>query len=151
MVNSDHFPTDKGFIMSTVPTITLALAKITGKQAGEAKATAEAMVAEYKANGLGSNRTNWSRLAEITARLAVVNGTGKAVEVTDLFTDTEAKAPAYNIAHRALSAGLVRPTWHTVRVIALAECKAGKGNTVTGISNTTARVGQVRLFYVPAN
>lgn len=127
-------------------TITLTLSPV-GK-ADQHKA--HQAVDQYRADGNGSNRTNWSRLALVAGAIATVVRTGKAVEVTELFADQiDAKAPAYNIAHRALSAGLVRPDWHAVRVVALADCQTGKG-TVTGVSNTTARTGRVRLFYVPA-
>ena len=105
----------------------------------------------YRTAGNGSNRTNWSRLAEVSARVACAIRTGKSVEVTDLFADqTGAKSPAYNLAHRTLSAGLIRPDWHNVRVVALADCKSGRGS-VSGTSNTTARVGNVRLFFCPAD
>lgn len=127
-------------------TITLTLTTVT--KADQAKA--DQAVDQYRTNGGGSNRTNWSRLALVAGAIATVLRTGKAVEVTGLFTDTEAKAPAYNIAHRALSAGAVRPDWHRVRVVALADCQTAKGS-VTGVSNTTARTGHVRLFYVLAD
>lgn len=138
-------PTTRGEVRKMMITLNTAKPSPADQKFGQESVEA------YRTAGNGSNRTNWSRLAQVSARVACAIRTGKSVEVTDLFADqTEAKSPAYNLAHRTLSAGLIRPEWHNVRVVALADCQSNR-TTVSGTSNTTARVGSVRLFLTPAD
>lgn len=114
-------------------------------------ASAVATVTEYRENGNGSNRTNWERMTGILSAVLNTISTGMATEVTDLFTDTDSKAPAYHLAHRALSAGAIRPEWQNVQVVTLRTetVQTGKGGIVTGDSTTTGKVGKVRIFITP--
>lgn len=114
--------------------------------------TAQRMVAEYRDNGNGSNRTKWERVTIVLASVLTAIHTGKSVNLTDVFTgrdgtndERETSSSGYNIAHRALSHGAIRPFWHEVQIVALTETKHGK-NTVTGVSNTTLPIGQVEVF-----
>lgn len=86
--------------------------------------TATAMVAEYRENGGGSNRTDWVRLPLLTAAVLTVVSTGKPVDITDLFAGKGEKL--YHLAHRAIGMTLLRPYWGQVQVVAL------KGATYTG-------------------
>lgn len=97
----------------------------------DAKAAAKA-IADYRAAGNGSNRTDWGRVEILLARVLTVIATGKAVDVSDLFA-TGGKP--YHVAHRALSQGAIRPYWSRVQVVALKGATFGKG-TVTGDSDT---------------
>lgn len=127
--------------------VTLSVAKAT---AGD-QATARRAIAIYRADGLGSNRTNWAQVTAVLASVLAVVRSGKAVEVTDLYAgQVGTKSPAYNLAHRQLSAGAIRPMWNNVQVVSLIDCKDGKAGTVTGTPNTTVPMGAgVRLFLAP--
>jgi hypothetical protein len=144
-------------------TVTLTVTKVTQAQAKAGQ------VAVAKAGEAGelSNRTNRPRLAGIVSAVLAVIATGKAVEITDLFpavdpiTGKPNTAPAYHLAHRSLSASLVRPNWHKVIVVPIvtSTAKVGKPTkastsvsafTITGDTSTTAKVGTVRLFLAPA-
>lgn len=133
--------------------------------------SAQKALTEYRNAGNGSNRTNWVRMADVLASVLAVIRSGQSVEVTEMFHPTTwgqkpGLAPAYNLAHRALSADLIRPYWHKIQVHALMRVET-VGSTVRGISNTTAvftgdptmrpigpngadYAGSVRLFYGPA-
>jgi hypothetical protein len=153
-------PNTKGKPMSTT---TLTVTKVTQAQAKSGQAT----VAKAKADGELSNRTNTARMAGIVSAVLAIIATGKAVEITDLFpavdpiTGKPNTAPAYHLAHRALSANLVRPNWHKVIVVPIvtSTAKVAKPTkastsvtafTITGDTSTTAKVGTVRLFLAPA-
>ena len=134
-------------------TITLTVAKVPANLAKQGKS----QIDQYRNDGGGSNRTDWERLALIAGAIATVLATGKSVEVTDYFPDTYKLAggvtkpitsPGYNVAHRPLSAGAIRPEWHNVQVHSLVEVTV-KGSTHTGTSNTTARIGSCRLYFSP--
>lgn len=134
-------------------TITLTVVKVPANLAKQGNAHVD----QYRADGGGSNRTDWQRLALIAGAVATVLATGKSVEVTDYFPDTYKLAggvskpvtsPAYNVAHRPLSVGAVRPDWHKVQVHSLVDVTV-KGSTHTGTSNTTARIGACRLYFSP--
>jgi len=121
----------------------------TTKPTAKAVATATKAVTEYRDNGNGSNRTNWDRMTAILSAVLTVTQTGRSVEITDLFTETT-KAPAYHLAHRSLSAGVIRPEWSAVQVVTIRNAgMTAKGSTVTGDSTTTGLVGTVRIFLVP--
>ena len=112
-------------------------------------AQASRAVTEYRDNGNGSNRTNWDRMTAILSAVLTVVQTGKSAEITNLFTETT-KAPAYHLAHRSLSAGVIRPEWSAVQVVTIRNAgMTAKGSTVTGDSTTTGLVGTVRIFLVP--
>ena len=121
---------------------------------------AVALVAQYRANNGGSNRTNWMMVTDMLTCVLACIRTGKAIEITDLYTGnwlpqvSSGKSPAYNLAHRQLSAGVIRPLWHRVQVVALVRCQSDGKGTVTGTPSSTARFGasstpEVRLFIVP--
>lgn len=126
--------------------VTLAVVKATAPDTAQASRTVD----QYRANGGGSNRTNWTQVTAVLCAVLCAIRTGKAVEVTDLYQSAiGGKSPAYNMAHRQLSAGVIRPLWHKVQVVALTGATGGKG-TVTGTPNTTVPMGAgVRLFVVP--
>lgn len=137
----------------------MALVTLTvGKVAPADAKTASEVVGKAREAGELSNRTNLVRMVGILSAVLAVVRTGKAVEVTDLFPDTDPTtgkvqtAPAYHLAHRSLSAGVVRPAWHKVRVVPMvtSTVTTGKG-TVSGETSTTAKVGKVRLFVAPAD
>ena len=116
------------------------------------------LVAKAKANGELSNRANLARMAGVLAGVLTVISTGKAVEITDLFPATDPTtgkaqgSPAYHLAHRSLSADLIRPNWHKVTVVPmLADTVTTDKATITGETSTTAKVGRVRVFLAPAN
>lgn len=124
---------------------TVTTTKITDSKVAEASRA----VAQYRDNGNGSNRTNWDRMTAILSAVLTVVQTGKSVEITNLFTETT-KAPAYHLAHRSLSAGVIRPEWSAVQVVTIRNAGiTAKGSTVTGDSTTTGLVGTVRIFLVP--
>jgi hypothetical protein len=124
-------------------------------------ATAVAQIAEARANGLLSNRSNPSRMAGILASVLTVMATGRGVEVSDLFMFDDkgnpvpfGKTSAYNLAHRPLSASQIRPHWENVQVVALVrstitEKSGAKWATITGESSTTAGLDLARVFLVP--
>jgi hypothetical protein len=143
--------TQKGNPMSLV---TLTVGKVSpadSKTAGE-------VASKAREAGELSNRTNYARMVSMLASVLAVVRTGKAVEITDLFPATDPTtgktqtAPAYHLAHRTLSAGVLRPTWHKVRIVPMvaSTMTTGKG-TVSGETSTTAKVGRVRLFVAPAD
>lgn len=100
-------------------------------RATDAKAAATAVTA-YRAEGGGSNRTNWPRLERLLAAVFTVITTGTAVDISDLFPMGD---KVYHLAHRALSADLIRPYWPQVQVVALKGAE-WKGSVVTGESDT---------------
>lgn len=126
--------------------VTWLLAKITPADVK----SAASIVNEYRANGGGSNRTNWTQVQGILSAVITVIRTGRAVEITGFYMDQiGTKSPAYNLAHRQLSAGVIRPYWHRVQVVALVDATV-KGSEVSGVPNTTIPMGTgVRLFLVP--
>lgn len=107
------------------------------------------IVSKAQADRVISNRSNVSRYTEMLAAVLSVLQSGKAVEITDLKWDGS-KAPAYNLAHRMLSAQLIRPYFRQVQVVALDKKSIVQlGDTIKGTTNTTAPVGEVRLFVAP--
>lgn len=104
---------------------------ILAKRAGQ-------MVAQYRANGGGSNRTNWERLTVILTAVLIVVETGAEVEVTDAITD--GTSPVYHQIHRILGTDLIRPYWHKVTVTTVKE---------NGDTTTTGKAGTVRAYIVP--
>ena len=143
-------PNTKGQTMTTTTVTVAKVSPALAKQAGE-------IVAKAKADGLLSNRANLSRMAGVLAGVLTVTKTGQAVEITDLFPATDPTtgkaqtAPAYHLAHRALSADLVRPNWHKVRIVPMiTDTVTIAKTTITGETSTTAKVGRVRLFIAPA-
>lgn len=104
-----------------------------------------------RARSLGelSNRTQPARYKEMLAAVLTVANTRKSVEVTNLDWGG-GTSPAYNLTHRLVSAKLMRPFTTTVQVIALeTQSIRPDGSAITGKSNTTAPVGQVRVFVSP--
>lgn len=126
--------------------VTFLVAKVTPVDAK----SAHAIVAKYRAEGNGSNRTKWSQVEGVLTAVLAVTRTGRAVEVTALYLDqVGTKSPAYNLVHRQLSQGAIRPYWHNVQVLALVNVTA-KGSEISGVPNTTVPMGSnVRLFLVP--
>lgn len=107
------------------------------------------IVTKAQAERVISNRSNVSRYVEMMAAVLSVVSSGKAIEITELKWDGS-KAPAYNLAHRMLSAQLIRPYFHQVQVVALDNKSIVQlGDTIKGTTNTTAPVGEVRLFVCP--
>lgn len=129
--------------------MTITTTKVTAGASRQAVAT----VTEYRENGNGSNRTKWERVTAVLSAVLTVIETGLPVEITDLFTETDAKAPAYHLAHRILSAGVVRPEWANVQVVTMrtGTITTGKGGTITGETTTTGKVGTVRVFITPVS
>ena len=107
--------------MATFSTLTKA------PTAAHVRAAAEA-IATYRAEGGGSNRNNWPRMAALLAAVLAVTTTGVPVEVTDLFG-------GYHVAHRALNPAPFAPYWAKVQVVALRDVTR-EGATVTGVSDT---------------
>jgi len=101
--------------------------------AAAAKA-AENMIKEYRANGGGSNRTNWERTRVILSAILTVLKNGIPVEVSESVEAT-GSASAYHIAHRVLSTDLMRPYWESVQVVALKNA-VRNGDEITGQSDT---------------
>jgi len=106
---------------------------------------ATALVADYRESGNGSNRTDWARIAVLLASVFAVVRSGKSVEITDLFPAGES-GKQYHTAHRALSAGIVRPYWSGV-VVQVVRNDSQVGKVITG-ETTTTRSG--RVFLSPA-
>lgn len=131
------------------PTITLTTGKVRPADLTIAKRT----VSEYREQGNGSNRTKWDRVTVLLSAVLTVVGSGRSVEVTDLFDGQDGSkttdSPAYHQVHRALSHGAIRPLWDQVQVVALKDTTSTK-TTVTGVSSTTGKVGRVRVFITPA-
>jgi hypothetical protein len=105
---------------------------------------ATALVAEYRKVGNGSNRTDWVRVTALLVAVFTAIRTGKSVEITDLFPAGES-GKQYHTAHRALSAGVVRPFWNGVVVQVLRDCDQA-GEVVSGETTTTAKG---RVFLTP--
>jgi hypothetical protein len=103
---------------------------------------ATALVAEYRKVGNGSNRTDWVRVTALLVAVFTAIRTGKSVEITDLFP-AGASGKQYHTAHRALSAGIVRPYWSGV-VVQVVRNDSLVGKMITGESTTT-RSGLVFL------
>jgi hypothetical protein len=103
---------------------------------------ATALVADYRESGNGSNRTDWARVVVLLASVLAVVRSGKSVEITDLFP-AGASGKQYHTAHRALSAGIVRPYWSGV-VVQVVRNDLQVGKAITGESTTT-RSGRVFL------
>lgn len=126
--------------------ITLIASEASASVAAEAKD----IVRTAREAGLGSNRSNWSRIEAVLAACLSVIATGEACEVTHAFVS--GNCPAYNMAHRVLSTELIRPYWNNVQVFALADAQfvaLGEDTfQVTGTSNTTRKSG-VSLFIGP--
>jgi hypothetical protein len=113
------------------------------------RSEASALVDQALAAGELSNRTQPARYKEMLAAVLTVASTRKSVEVTNLDWG-DGKTSGYNLVHRLVSAKLMRPMTTTVQVIAL-ETQSIKpdGSAITGKSNTTAPLRQVRLFVTP--
>ena len=107
---------------------------------------ATALVADYRESGNGSNRTDWARVTALLVAVFTAIRTGKSVEITDLFPDGES-GKQYHTAHRALSAGIVRPYWSGV-VVQVVRNDSQVGKVITGESTTT-RSG--RVFLTPTD
>lgn len=112
-------------------------------------ASAKSIVADYRdANG-GSNRANWTRIVQVLSAVLTVVRTGKPVEVTAFYDGETGKSPAYNIVHRQLSAGVIRPHWKNVQVVALMGAKES-GKSVTGTPDSRATFAHgARVFICP--
>lgn len=106
--------------------------------------SASRLVTEYRESGLSSNRGNWARMTALLAAVETAIETNSAVDITTLFP-ADANGKQYHTAHRALSAGIIRPLWHKVTIVVLSEAKV-KGDTVKGESTTT---GKGQVFVVP--
>lgn len=106
---------------------------------------ATALVADYRESGNGSNRTDWARLVVLLASVFAVVRSGESVEITDLFPAGKS-GKQYHTAHRALSAGIVRPYWLGV-VVQVIDVYSEVGEAITG-DTTTTRSG--RVFLSPA-
>lgn len=119
---------------------------ITPKNATPARVKeAATLTAAMRDAGQGSNRSNWLRIEALLAAVLQVLASGQPCEVTDLF-GVAGSSPAYNVLHRTLSAGPLRPYWSQVQALALVDC-AEQGKSITGTTNTTAR--EARLFICP--
>ena len=114
----------------TAQRIRLALSTPTAKDV----ASAASLVKEYRENGIGSNRTNWERLAVLLSCYLVAER-GHAVALPTI----EGDSPVYNRAWRAMRSALSQEQWETVRVCAVH----------SGMFTTTATVGTAYL--VPAD
>ena len=99
-----------------------------------AKFAAEA-VEKFRTNGGGSNSTNWARLEALLAAVVQVCSNGVPVEIT-ASVEASGSASAYHVAHRALSAELLRPYWGEVQIVALRNV-VRNGDEITGESSTT--------------
>jgi hypothetical protein len=102
-------------------------------------------VANYRESNRTSNRTNWARVVNTLAAVLTVIKTGDSVEVTDLYPASDG-APLYNLAHRVLSVGAIRPYWDSVRIVVL-KSATDAGKSVTGEPSSTTKVG--RVFICP--
>lgn len=112
-------------------------------------AVARKIVSEYRETNGGSNRANWDRIISVLASVLSVIRTGKPVDVTNIYADSVGKAPAYNVLHRQLSAGVIRPYWQSVQAVALIDVTY-KGKTVVGKPSSTALFEQgTKLFICP--
>lgn len=128
--------------MNLVTLVILAIAS------GDAR-TATAMFTKYRDAGNGSNRTNPTRVVGVLSGVLTVIRTGRPVEVTEFYKGEQGISPAYNIVHRQLSHGLIRPMWHKVQTVALVDV-VQKGNKVTGRPDTRATFAQgARVFLCP--
>ena len=116
----------------------------TRKVTAQVTKQATALVATYRENGLGSNRTNWARTIALLGAVTTAIATGDAVEVTEFFPEN-GSGKQYHLAHRALSSGVVRPNWAEVTVVVLRNAETN-GKTVTGETTTT---GKGRVFIAP--
>jgi hypothetical protein len=121
--------------------LTLSTRKVTAKVTKQATA----LVATYRESGLGSNRANWARTIALLGAVITAIESGDAVDVTDLFPASGA-GKQYHVCHRALSSGMVRPSWGQVTVVVLKDATVTKGK-VTGESTTT---GKGLVFVVKA-
>ena len=106
--------------------------------------SASRLVTEYRENGLGSNRANWARMTALLAAVETAIETNSAVDITELFP-ADASGKQYHTAHRALSAGIIRPLWHKVSIVVLSDAKV-RGHIATGESTTT---GNGKVFVIP--
>lgn len=96
-------------------------------------AWASKLVAEYRANGIGSNRANWERVAVLLACYAVAER-GEYCALPAITGDS----PVYNRAWRAMRSALSQEQWLAVRVCAVEN----------GRFSTTAKTGTA--YIVPA-
>lgn len=129
-------------IVNTLTLVIVAIAQ------GDLK-SAQTIVAKYRDENGGSNRANWSRIIGVLSAVLTVVRTGTPVEVTAFYDGEPGKSPAYNIVHRQLSAGVIRPFWQNVQVVALMGAKQ-TGKSVTGTPNSTATFAQgARVFICP--
>lgn len=125
--------------------ITLIILAITAGDSREATS----MFTAYRDAGNGSNRTNPVRVVGVLSAVLSVIRTGRPVEVTSFYEGENGISPAYNIVHRQLSHGLIRPMWHKVQTVALVDV-VQKGNKVTGRPDTRATFAQgARVFICP--
>lgn len=129
--------------MNTLSITPVAVSAVDSKRAA-------ALVAEYRSNGNGSNRANWERIQIVLSAVLAVIRTGSPVEITAAFAGESGKSPAYNVAHRQLSAGVIRPNWENVQIVALVDVRQN-GKNVTGTPSSTATFARSpRVFICPA-
>jgi hypothetical protein len=89
---------------------------------------ANAIIDNARAQGAGSNRTDWARTLTLLAACEQVIAFGVPVVVS-------VGTPAYHITHRALNTGILRPYWSKVQVVALRDVK-WEGSVVSGETDT---------------
>lgn len=94
--------------------------------AAHARAAVDA-IDTYRAEGGGSNRTDWPRMTALLAAAIAVCATGIPVELTQF--------DGYHVAHRALKPAPFAPYWAKVQVVALRNVTR-EGATITGESDT---------------
>lgn len=95
---------------------------------------AEAEVARYRAEGIGSNRQNWERLPALLARYAIAERGGHA-----RLPEIAGNSPVYNRAWRAMRSALSDEQWEMIKVCAV----------YNGRFTTTAKQGHA--YVVPAD
>lgn len=97
-------------------------------------ARAEALVVEYRENGIGSNRTDWKRLAVLLSCYLVAERGGYCA-----LPAIDGNSPVYNRAWRAMRSALSEEQWSEIKVCAVH----------AGMFTTTATVGTA--YIVPAS
>lgn len=97
------------------------------------RAWSSRLVAQYVAEGVGSNRANWERVAELLACYAVAER-GEACALPAIAGDS----PVYNRAWRAMRSALSPDQWSCIKVCAV----------FAGKFTTTAKQGTA--YIVPA-
>jgi len=100
--------------------------------ASDVRAASE-LVTYYRENGVGSNRTNWERLAVLLACYFCAER-GHAIALPNI----EGESPVYNRAWRAMRSALSQEQWESITVCAV----------YGGHFTTTATVGTAYLVPV---